>query len=406
METVLQKFLRYAAIDTQSSEKSDTFPSTEKQKNLLWLLADELRAMGVPQVSMDEHGYVMARIPANCEKEIPAIGFIAHVDTSPDMSGRNVQPNIVEKYDGADIVLSAEKNIILSPNDFPELKLYLGQTLVTTNGTTLLGADDKAGVAEIMCAAEHLMAHPELKHGDICIAFTPDEEVGCGVDHFDVKKFGAAYAYTVDGGQLGELEYENFNAAVADIFIQGKNIHPGYAKGKMVNALLLTAEFNALLPAAERPENTEGYQGFYHLVHLSGEVEKAGMQYLIRDHNRDIFEQRKSFILQCAGTLNAKYGAGTVSVELKDQYYNMREQITPHIHIVEKAEQAMRAAGVQPLVRPIRGGTDGSRLSYMGLPCPNLFAGGHNFHGKYEFIPLQSMEKAVEVILNLVVSDE
>ncbi len=402
MEPVLQKFLRYVAVDTQSDENSQTFPSTEKQKTLLSLLADELRAMGVPQVVMDEYGYVMARIPANHADGIPAVGFIAHVDTSPDMPGANVRPKIIEKYDGSDIMLSKEKNVVLSSDEFPELRDYVGQTLVTTDGTTLLGADDKAGIAEIMCVAEHIMAHPELKHGDICIGFTPDEEVGRGVDHFDVKKFGATYAYTIDGGKIGELEYENFNAASAKIAIQGKNIHPGYAKNKMVNALHVATELNALLPVNDRPEHTDGYEGFYHLVHLNGEVEKAAMQYIIRDHDRDIFEQRKEFVLKCAHGLNAKYGAGTVSVELKDQYYNMREQVEPHIHMVEKAEQAMKLAGVKPLVHPIRGGTDGSRLSYMGLPCPNIFAGGHNFHGKYEFIPVQSMEKAVEVILNII----
>jgi tripeptide aminopeptidase len=402
METVLQKFLRYVAIDTQSNGNSQTIPSTEGQKTLLALLADELRALGVPQVRADEFGCVMARIPSNSGGSIPAIGFIAHVDTSPDMSGSNVQPKIIESYDGGEIILSKEKNITLSPKEFPELRNYVGQTLVTTKGETLLGADDKAGIAEIMCAAEYVMAHPEFKHGDICIAFTPDEEVGRGVDNFDVKKFGATYAYTVDGGEIGELEYENFNAASAKISIQGKNIHPGHAKNKMVNALLVAAEFNALLPAQERPEHTEGYEGFFHLAHLSGEVEKAEVQYLIRDHDRSIFEQRKALILQRASELNAKYGAETVRMELKDQYYNMREQIEPHLHIVEKAEQAMRAAGVKPLVRPTRGGTDGSRLSYMGLPCPNIFTGGHNFHGKYEFIPVQSMEKAVEVMLNII----
>ncbi len=402
MESVLQKFLRYVAIDTQSDENSETFPSTEKQKTLLTLLADELRALGVPQVSMDQYGYVMARIPSNCCDGLPAIGFIAHVDTSPDMPGSNVQPRIIEKYDGSDIILSKEKKVVLSTNEFPELRDYVGQTLITTDGTTLLGADDKAGIAEIMCAVEHVMAHPEFKHGDICIGFTPDEEVGRGVDHFDVKKFGATYAYTMDGGKIGELEYENFNAAGAKISIQGRNIHPGYAKNKMVNALHVATEFNALLPVNDRPEHTDGYEGFYHLVHLSGEVEKATMQYIIRDHDREIFEKRKEFILKCAHGINAKYGADTISVELKDQYYNMCEQVEPHIHIVEKAEKAMKMAGVKPLVHPIRGGTDGSRLSYMDLPCPNIFAGGHNFHGKYEFVPLQSMEKAVEVILNII----
>ncbi|MDR3188856.1 MAG: peptidase T [Prevotellaceae bacterium] len=401
-EAVLQKFLRYVAIDTQSDESSRTFPSTEKQKHLLSLLADELRAMGVSEVSMDEHGYVMARIAANTATPPPPVGFIAHVDTSPDMSGCNVQPKIVAQYDGKDIVLNEEKNIVLSPADFPELREYAGQTLITTDGTTLLGADDKAGVAEIMCAAEHLASHPELKHGDVCIAFTPDEEIGRGVDYFDVKKFGAAYAYTVDGGKIGELEYENFNAASAVLRIQGRNIHPGYAKNKMVNALQVATELNALLPASERPEHTEGYEGFFHLVHVAGEVEKAVMQYIVRDHSREKFEARKELVRACAAAINAKYGAGTVSVELSDQYYNMRKQVEPHFHIVEQAMCAMKQAGVTPLVHPIRGGTDGSRLSYMGLPCPNIFAGGHNFHGKYEFVSLQSMEKAVEVILNIV----
>jgi tripeptide aminopeptidase len=392
------------AIDTQSDSSSQTFPSTAKQKQLLSLLADELRAMGVADVSMDEHGYVMARIGANtaATPPPPPIGFIAHVDTSPDMPGGNVQPKIVPQYDGGDIILNKEKNIVLSPADFPELREYAGQTIVATDGTTLLGADDKAGIAEIMCAAEYITSHPQLKHGDICIGFTPDEEIGRGVDYFDVQKFGATYAYTVDGGKIGELEYENFNAASAVVRIQGKNIHPGYAKNKMVNALLLTSEFNALLPAAERPESTAGYEGFFHLVHVAGEVEKAVMQYIVRDHDREKFEARKAFVQACADILNAKYGAGVVSVELKDQYYNMRKQIEPHFHIVEVATRAMEQAGVKPLIQPIRGGTDGSRLSYMNLPCPNIFAGGHNFHGKYEFVSLQSMEKAVEVILNII----
>lgn len=401
-EQILQRFLRYVAIDTQSDDRSQTFPSTATQKELLSLLADELRAMGVPEVSMDEHGYVMARIPANTATAAPPIGFIAHVDTSPDMPGGNVRPKIVPQYDGGDIVLNEEKNIVLSPADFPELLEYAGQTIIATDGTTLLGADDKAGIAEIMCAAEYLTAHPELKHGDVCIGFTPDEEIGRGVDHFDVQKFGATYAYTVDGGKIGELEYENFNAASAVIRIQGKNIHPGYATNKMVNALQVAAELNALMPFDQRPECTEGYQGFYHLVHIAGDVEKASMQYIIRDHDLKTFEDRKAFIEASAHILNDKYGAGAVSLELKDQYYNMRKQIEPHFHIVEVAMRAMEQAGVKPLIQPIRGGTDGSRLSYMNLPCPNIFAGGHNFHGKYEFVPLQSMEKAVEVMLNII----
>lgn len=401
-EAILQKFLRYVAIDTQSDENSPTAPSSARQRQLLSLLADELRAMGIPEVYMDEHGYVMAHIGANTAAAAPAIGFIAHVDTSPDMPGRNVQPQVVAQYDGRDIVLNKEKGIVLSPADFPELREYAGQTIVTTDGTTLLGADDKAGIAEIMCAAEYITSHPEFRHGDVCIGFTPDEEIGRGVEHFDVQRFGAKYAYTVDGGKIGELEYENFNAASAVIRIQGKNIHPGYAKNKMANALQVAAELNALLPPSERPESTEGYEGFFHLVHVAGEVENAVMQYLVRDHDREKFERRKELIRTCARTINAKYGAGTVSVELKDQYYNMRKQVEPHFHIVEVAMRAMKQAGVTPLVQPIRGGTDGCRLSYMNLPCPNIFTGGHNFHGKYEFIPLQSMEKAVEVILNII----
>ncbi|GHT16041.1 peptidase T [Bacteroidia bacterium] len=401
-DLLLEKFLRYVQIDTQSDENSTSFPSTDQQKTLLSLLLQELQAMGVPQAAMDEHGYVMARIPSNLSKPAPALGFIAHVDTSPDMSGKDVHPQFVENYDGKDIVLNADKHIVLGVDEFPELKQYVGQTLITTDGTTLLGADDKAGVAEIMTAVEHILQHPEIPHGDLCIAFTPDEEIGRGVDFFDVKKLGAAYAYTVDGGQIGELEYENFNAASAKIFVQGKNIHPGYAKNKMVNALHVAKEFDALLPPAERPEHTQDYEGFFHLVHCSGEVEKAQLHYIVRDHNRSKFEHRKQVIEQCAHYLNTRYGKGTVSVELKDQYYNMREQVEPHYHIVQNAIAAMERVGVQPLIHPIRGGTDGARLSFMGLPCPNLFAGGHNFHGKYEFIPVASMHKAVEVLLQLV----
>ncbi|MDR3366158.1 MAG: peptidase T, partial [Prevotellaceae bacterium] len=347
-EAILQKFLRYVAIDTQSDESSKTFPSTKKQLQLLSLLAAELRAMGVADVSMDEHGYVMAHIKANTATAPPPIGFIAHVDTSPDMTGRGVQPKITERYNGGDIVLNSEKNIVLSPNDFPELREYAGQTIITTDGTTLLGADDKAGVAEIMCAAEYMASHPQFRHGDVCIAFTPDEEIGRGVDRFDVQKFGATYAYTVDGGKIGELEYENFNAASAVVRIQGKSIHPGYAKNRMVNALQVAAELNAMLPAAERPEYTEGYEGFFHLVHVAGEVEKAVMQYLIRDHSLQKFELRKTLLRKCARAINEKYGAGVVGVELNDQYYNMRLQVEPHFHIVELAMRAMEQAGVKP----------------------------------------------------------
>jgi tripeptide aminopeptidase len=399
---LLPRFLRYVSIDTQSSEESSTFPSTEKQKQLLTLLAQELRDMGVPQVGIDEHSYVTARIPSNIGKPAPALGFIAHVDTSPDVSGANVQPQILDKYDGKDIVLNAAKNVVLSVKEFPELQNYVGQTLVTTNGDTLLGADDKAGIAEIMTLAEHLLQHPELPHGDICIAFTPDEEIGRGVDFFDVQKFGATYAYTVDGGQIGELEYENFNAASAKILVQGKNIHPGYAKNKMLNALHIAMELNALLPQNERPEHTQDYEGFFHLVHFSGEVEKAQLQYLVRDHDRTRFEQRKQLVEKCVAQINRQYGSNTVTAEIQDRYYNMREQVEPHYHIIQTAIDAMEQAGVKPLIHPIRGGTDGARLSFMGLPCPNLFAGGHNFHGKYEFVPVQSMQKAVEVLLNIV----
>ncbi|MDR3328503.1 MAG: peptidase T [Prevotellaceae bacterium] len=402
MEAVLDRFLRYVRLDTQSDESSTTYPSTAGQLALLRLLADELRSMGVPHVSMDEHGYVMARIPATAPTAAPPVGFIAHVDTSPDMRGAAVRPQVLERYDGGAIPLDGEGQYRLSPDEFPELQRYVGQTIITARGDTLLGADDKAGVAEIMCAAEQLAAHPERPHGEVCLAFTPDEEVGRGVDHFDVARFGAAFAYTVDGGALGELEYENFNAAAAKILVQGRSVHPGYAKGKLVNALHVAAELGALLPPAERPEHTEGYEGFFHLTHLEGGVEQATAQYIIRDHSRQRFGARKALVQRCADFLNAKYGAGAVRVELRDQYYNMREQVEPHFHVVELAMRAMEQAGVPPLVRPIRGGTDGSRLSYMGLPCPNIFAGGHNFHGRYEFIPLPSMEKAVAVLLNIV----
>lgn len=401
-EKILDKFLRYVSIDTQSDENSETYPSSEKQKDLLLLLKQELETLGVPNVTMDVYGYVMARIPSNITEKVPSVGFIAHVDTSPDMSGKDIHPRIVENYDGKDIILNSDKSLALSIKEFPELLKYVGLTLITTDGTTLLGADDKAGVAEIMSAVEYIMEHPELKHGDICIGFTPDEEIGRGVDFFDVKKFGAIYAYTMDGGEIGELEYENFNAASAKISIQGKNIHPGYAKGKMMNALNIGTELNSLLPLNERPESTEGYEGFYHLVHFSGEVEKAVVQYIIRDHDRSKFESRKKVMQQCVEELNKKYGEDALTLEIKDQYYNMREQVEPHYHIVELAMEAMKMANIKPLVHPIRGGTDGSRLSYMGLPCPNVFAGGHNFHGKYEFVPLQSMEKATEVILNII----
>ncbi|MHC1777362.1 MAG: peptidase T [Lentimicrobium sp.] len=401
-ENIKTRFLRYVGLDTQSDDSSETCPSTQKQLVMLRMLHDELQALGLAGVSMDENGYVMATLPANNGKSGPAIGFVAHVDTSPDMPGENVKPRLVENYDGGDILINEELKLVLSPAEFPEIQQYAGQTLIVTDGTTLLGADDKAGVTEIMTAVEYLVNHPEIKHGPIKVGFTPDEEIGRGVDHFDVKKFGADWAYTMDGGEVGELEFENFNAAHAKINIQGRNIHPGYAKGKMKNALLMGMEFNALLPVFDRPEFTQDYEGFFHIVKIEGTVEKASIQYIIRDHDRILFKKRKETIKQCADFMNARYGEGCFTIELKDQYYNMREKVEPVYHIVETARLAMEALGIEPKIKPIRGGTDGSRLSYMGLLCPNIFAGGHNFHGKFEFVPLESMEKATRVILKIV----
>lgn len=400
MEKLLDKFLRYVAVDTQSCEESESQPSTAKQLDLLKMLRDELQAMGV-EATLDEYGYVMARIPANCSCKAPAVGFIAHVDTSPDASGKDVKPQIVADYDGGDILLKGS-GASLKPLDFPEMLEYKGQTLITTDGTTLLGADDKAGVAEIMYAAEYVMAHPEFKHGDIRIAFTPDEEIGRGVAKFDVAAFDARYAYTMDGGAVGELEYENFNAASAVIRIQGRNIHPGYAKGKMLNSMRVAMEFNALLPADQKPEYTCGYEGFFHLIGINGTVEETTLTYIIRDHDMDKYEQKKVVIAHCCDFINERYGAGTASLTLKHQYYNMRKEVEPHIRIVDIARQAMETEGIVPKVQPIRGGTDGANLSFMGLPCPNIFAGGLNFHGKLEFVPLESMEKAAKVILNII----
>ena len=401
-ESVLDLFLRYISFDTASDPESESQPSTQKQSALSLQLVKELHEMGISNAKLDEYGYVMASIAANTSQQCPALGFIAHVDTAPDASGANVNPQIISNWQGQPIVLNAEKNMVLDPVEFPEMLLYKGQTIITTDGTTLLGADDKAGVAAIMYATRYLMEHPEIPHGPVKIGFTPDEEIGRGVDKFDVAAFGADYAYTVDGGQIGELEYENFNAAAAKIHIQGRNIHPGYAKNRMRNAILIGMELNDMLPASARPEHTQDYEGFYHIIHFKGSVEEASIQYIIRDHNREKFEQKKAFIEHCVQFLNQKYGSHILSLELKDQYYNMREQVEPHYHIVEKAISAMEMAGITPLVKPIRGGTDGARLSFMGLPCPNIFAGGHNFHGRYEYLPLESMEKAVEVILNLV----
>jgi tripeptide aminopeptidase len=401
-EKLLEKFLRYISIDTQSDPTSRDFPSTAKQFDLAKLLVEELKELGLTDAHIDENCYVMATLPANTDKDIPVIGFVAHVDTSPDMSGKDIKPQIIEKYDGKDIMLNKEKNMYLTVNDFPELTKYIGQTLITTDGTTLLGADDKAGIAEIMTAIEHLVNNPNIKHGTIKIGFTPDEEIGKGVDHFDVEKFGAKYAYTLDGSEVGELEFENFNAAFAKVMVQGRNVHPGYAKYKMVNSMIVGSEFNDMLPVFERPEYTEHYEGFFHLIKFDGTVEESTLQYIIRDHDRKKFERRKEMIQEVASFMNQKYGEGTITIEMKDQYYNMREMVEPVYHIVKLAEQAMKDLGIKPNIKPIRGGTDGSRLSYMGLPCPNVFAGGHNFHGKYEFIPLESMEKATKVILRII----
>ena len=402
MEKIIDRFLRYVAFDTASNPDSQSQPSTNKQFALLEQLRKELQDMGVEQVEVDKNGYLMATIPSNIDKDIPAVGFISHVDTSPDAPGCGIRPRIVENYDGRTIILNEAKGIELNPEEFPELKDYIGQTIITTDGTTLLGADDKAGVAEIMSAAEYIMEHPDFRHGEIKIGFTPDEEIGRGVDRFDVARFGAQYAYTMDGGAIGELEYENFNAAGAKVHIQGRNIHPGYAKDKMLNAILIGTEFNDMLPAWQRPEYTEGYEGFIHITKFTGVVEEADIQYIIRDHDFDLFERKKMMLRQCADFINAKYGDGVITLEIKDQYYNMKKQVEPHYHIIEKAVKAMEDAGVKPNIRPIRGGTDGARLSFMGLPCPNIFAGGLNFHGKYEYVPVQSMEKATEVILNII----
>ena len=401
MENILERFLRYVSVDTQSNEESASQPSTEKQWDLLKMLCKELNDMGV-EASLDEYGYVMGTIPSNIEKEVPAVGFIAHVDTAPDASGKDVKPQIIKNYDGSDIALKGVQGLYLKPSEFPELLHFIGQTLITTDGTTLLGADDKAGVAEIMNAAQWIMEHPEFKHGTIKIGFTPDEEIGRGVVKFDVKRFGADYAYTMDGGEIGELEFENFNAASAKIHIQGRNVHPGSAKGKMKNAILIGQELNSLLPIEQRPEYTEGYEGFFHIISFKGAVEEADFAYIIRDHDAAKFDRKKEVIRECVDFINRKYGEGTAVLDLRDQYRNMREQVEPHYHIIEKAVKAMEMEGIKPKIQPIRGGTDGANLSYMGLPCPNIFAGGLNFHGKMEFVPLESIEAASKVILNII----
>ena len=402
MEKVVEKFIRYVKFDTKADPNSETCPSTKKQYALGEELVKELREIGLQDTSMDENGYVMATLPSNMENTTKVIGFIAHMDTSPDMSGENVKPQFVENYNGGDIILNKEKNVILSPADFPDLKNYVGDTLITTDGTTLLGADNKAGIAEIIAAVEYLVENPEIKHGTIKIAFTPDEEIGRGADKFDVDKFKADFAYTVDGGPIGELEYENFNAAGAKVKIHGRNVHPGSSKNKMINSVLIAMELNSMLPIAEKPEYTEGYEGFFHLNNISGDVEETSLYYIIRDHHKELFEKKKRIMEETVAFLNLKYGVGTVELQLKDQYYNMKEKIEPVMEIVDLAKEAMLQVGVAPNIKPVRGGTDGARLSYMGLPCPNIFTGGHNFHGKYEFISVSSMKKAVEVILKIV----
>ena len=395
-----ERFLKYVSFDTQSDENSTTFPSTDKQLVLLNYLADEMRTLGLEDVTVDKYCYTMGTIPATKGYEnAPVIGFIAHVDTSPDMSGKDVKPRTIEEYDGSDIQLNGA--LTMKVADFPELKNFIGHTLIHTDGTTLLGADDKAGCAEIMTAAEYLISHPEIAHGKIRIGFTPDEEIGRGVDYFDVAAFGADFAYTMDGSAEGELEYENFNAAAATIEIQGRNVHPGYAKNKMINAIQVACDLNSLIPSVERPEHTTGYEGFYHCVGFNGTVENAKISYIIRDHDSEKFEQKKVFMWSCVDLLQKKYGEGVLKLTLKDQYFNMRKMVEPHPHVIDKAVEAMRMADVEPVIKPIRGGTDGARLSFMGLPCPNIFAGGMNFHGKFEYCSLNTMQKAMQVIINL-----
>jgi len=398
---IMERFISYVKVDTQSDESSETCPSTPGQLVLANQLVDELKSIGMEDVTIDENGYVMATLPANTDKDVPTIGFLAHVDTATDFTGKNVNPQIVENFDGKDIVLNENQKIVLSTKEFPELPQYKGHTLITTDGTTLLGADNKAGVAEIMTAMNHLIQHPEIKHGRIRVAFTPDEEIGRGPHRFDVKAFDATYAYTMDGGPLGELEYESFNAAAAKITIKGKNVHPGTAKGKMVNSAKIAMELNSRLPAEEAPEHTEGYEGFYHLISFNGDVEETKLAYIIRDHDREKFEDRKATIASIVDDLQKVYGQDRIVLEMNDQYYNMKDKIEPVKHIVDLAHEAMVNLGIQPIVKPIRGGTDGSQLSYMGLPTPNVFTGGENYHGRYEYISVDNMEKAVNVILEI-----
>lgn len=405
MQHIIDRFISYITIDTESDPNSQTTPSTQKQWNLANKLVEELKTIGLQDVTIDDKAYIMATLPSNVDHEVPVIGFVSHFDTSPDFSGANVKPQIITNYDGKDIILNAEKNIILSPNYFKDLLQYKGQTIITTDGTTLLGADDKAGITEIVSAMEYLIQHPEIKHGKIRIGFTPDEEIGRGAHHFDVEKFGAQWAYTMDGSQIGELEYENFNAAGAKITFKGKSVHPGYAKGKMINSMLIANEFINELPKGETPQETKGYEGFFHVHHLTGSIEETVLELIIRDHNKVKFEKRKDLIGKIAKKINRKFakqfGEDIVTTEIRDQYYNMKEKVLPVKHIVDIAEKAMRELNIKPIIKPIRGGTDGSQLSYMGLPCPNIFAGGHNFHGKYEYVPAESIQKATEVIVKI-----
>ena len=400
MQHIIDRFLSYVTIDTQSDPTSNTTPSTLKQWNLANKLVDELKQIGMKEVSIDENAYIMATLPSNVAHAVPTIGFISHFDTTPDFSGTNVNPQIIANYDGNDIILNAKENIVLSPDYFEDLLQYKGQTIITTDGTTLLGADDKAGITEIITAMEYLIQHPEIKHGKIRVGFTPDEEIGRGAHKFDVTSFGAEWAYTMDGSQIGELEYENFNAAGAKITILGKSVHPGYAKEKLVNSIGIANEFMSMLPTNETPETTSDREGFYHVHHVDGGIEKTELELIVRDHDTQKFEQRKALLTEITDTLNTKYG-DYISLDVKDQYYNMKEKITPVMHIVEIAKEAMEQLGIVPNIKPIRGGTDGSQLSFMGLPCPNIFAGGHNFHGKYEYVPVESMQKATEVIVKI-----
>jgi tripeptide aminopeptidase len=405
MQHIIDRFISYVTIDTESDPNSTTTPSTKKQWDLANKLVEELKTIGLQDVTIDDKAYIMATLPSNVDYEVPTIGFISHFDTSPDFTGANVKPQVIKNYDGGDIVLNADKNIVLSPKYFKDLLQYKGQTLITTDGTTLLGADDKAGITEIVTAMEFLIQHPEIKHGKIRVGFTPDEEIGRGAHHFDVAKFGADWAYTMDGSQIGELEYENFNAAGAKITFKGKSVHPGYAKGKMINSMLIANEFINALPKGETPEETKGYEGFFHVHHLTGSIEESVVELIIRDHNKVKFEKRKLLIEKIIKKINKKFtkqfGEDIAIAEIKDQYYNMKEKVLPVKHIVDIAEKAMKELGIKPLIKPIRGGTDGSQLSYMGLPCPNIFAGGHNFHGKYEYVPVESIQKAVDVIVKI-----